>query len=347
MKRALDGSRPENAGFIRNGAYLAVIFLTDEDDCSPAATIAGTSTMGTSIFSLPSNQVGPGDFRCQPQYAYKCDSGQIAPTQTGTMACPPGGNGGNTCTPYTGCVPRVSTPQMVDQNAYLADPASYFSFLATVKDPSQIVIAEIIGTQQNGSSPIDPGTGKAAIVTGALNTPFQQANALQPSCQATINGNSAIARPGIRLASFLGNFSAERGRMYTICQGDYSAALKDIGNTLFNAISPCLEGNIDTTAAFPAPGSQPDCTVSDVQNANTAGQTEQIIPPCTLSTAPTVAACTNDACVAAGSTKPCWYVVSNPTACAGTPTGLELHVARTSPPPAGDTVEVACATKPM
>ncbi len=34
MKRSLDGSRIENTGFIRDGAFLAVVFLTDEDDAS-------------------------------------------------------------------------------------------------------------------------------------------------------------------------------------------------------------------------------------------------------------------------------------------------------------------------
>src|SRR5262249_31449914 len=34
MKRALDGSRSENAGFLRPEAFLAVVILTDEDDCS-------------------------------------------------------------------------------------------------------------------------------------------------------------------------------------------------------------------------------------------------------------------------------------------------------------------------
>src|SRR5512135_1990238 len=34
MKRALDGSRPENAGFLRDDANLVVVLLTDEDDCS-------------------------------------------------------------------------------------------------------------------------------------------------------------------------------------------------------------------------------------------------------------------------------------------------------------------------
>ena len=49
------------------GAFLAVIILTDEDDCLGART--------TSLFDLlDATQVGPGDFRCQPIYAYECDS---------------------------------------------------------------------------------------------------------------------------------------------------------------------------------------------------------------------------------------------------------------------------------
>src|SRR5690606_11799852 len=34
MRRALDGSVAENAGFLRADAVLGVVFLTDEDDCS-------------------------------------------------------------------------------------------------------------------------------------------------------------------------------------------------------------------------------------------------------------------------------------------------------------------------
>ena len=34
MRRALDGSNPDNDGFLRNDAVLGVVVLTDEDDCS-------------------------------------------------------------------------------------------------------------------------------------------------------------------------------------------------------------------------------------------------------------------------------------------------------------------------
>jgi len=124
MKRALDGSRPENRGFVRAGATLAIVMLTDEDDCS---------VKDTSIFGLGSATAGPGDFRCQPLYAYRCDSSISA-------------NGPGS---YTGCVPRV--------DSYLADPASYVSFLTTVKEPSRLVVAGLIGDVNADSN------GKVAI----------------------------------------------------------------------------------------------------------------------------------------------------------------------------------------
>ncbi len=192
MKRALDGSRPENAGFIRPTASLAIVFLTDEDDCSAA---------DNSIFMLGSAASGPGDFRCQPLFAYSCDQ-PISASAGGT---------------YTNCHTRTGS--------YLQDPAYYYQFLTTLKDPSAITVAMIAGNPET------------TIMTGMLTTPFTQTLALLPSCTATINGNAAIARPGNRLADFLNRFGAH-GLFYTACQGDYSSALADIGQHLTAIIAP-------------------------------------------------------------------------------------------------------------
>jgi hypothetical protein len=300
MKRALDSSRPENAGFIRNGAYLAVIFLTDEDDCS---------VKDTSIFSLGSGATGPGDFRCQPLYAYKCDSGAISASGPGT---------------YTGCTPRT--------DSYLQDPAFYFQFLTSVKPPEQIVVAAVIGDPKLDMN------GKANIGTGPITTPFNQTLALLPSCNAVINGNATIGRPGIRLASFLANFGSNRGKTYSICQSDYTPALKDIGNTLFNAISPCLEGDVDTRDIDPATGTQLDCTVTDVQNAGTSSQTSTLLPACKMS-GPTT--------VDPSSTVPCWFADQSVANCPTTTTHYEINFKRNSPPATGTTTEVECAICPV
>ncbi len=298
MKRALDGTNPGNAGFIRDDAFLAVIILTDEDDASVA---------DPSVFALPTSQVGTEDFRLQPLYAYQCDQP--------ITAAPPGAN-------YTDCVPVVGS--------YLQDTAYYTSFLASIKDPSQLVVALIAGGQQDGSPP------SSSIATGPLMIgTASQPMALQPSCNAMINGENAIARPAIRLFDFVSQFS-DHGLYQTICTGDYTPALTAIGDLLATAISPCLEGAIDTTDGDPNnPGTQLQCTVSEVAGDGS----ETVLAPCAMQDAMTPAA---------GTATPCWYVVEDDAQCSSTQSHLTL---KTDPeqmtlPPDSSTV-VSCATLPQ
>jgi hypothetical protein len=293
MKKALDGSRAENANFLRPGAYLAVIFLTDEDDCS---------VKDKSMFSLDMSQVGPGDFRCQPYFAYTCDT---------PFSATAGGS-------YANCKTRT--------DSYLQTPKFYYDFLTGLKASGQVVVAVLGGDPK---SDID--------MTGAITMPFMQTLALLPSCTATINGNFAIGRPGLRLNDFVKMFG-DHGLYSTICQSDYSQTLADIGTLLFNSISPCLDGAVASTDIDPvAPGLQLDCNVSDIVNLNTPQQSETSIPRCAMQDANTPDA---------GGARPCWWVKSDPAACVAPTSGLELHVERTNAPPAGDNIKVECAVKP-
>jgi hypothetical protein len=310
MKRALTpmgmpGARPENAGFIRDGAYLAVIFLTDEDDAS---------VKDKTVFTLSDAQVGGrNDYRVQPLFAYQCDAA-LSPSQGGT---------------YKNCTSRT--------DSYLQDPNFYDQFLSSVKDPAQIVVAAIAAPPPGlMTNDVPPQTAMSNdITTGQLtlngNT---QALALEPSCTATINGNPAIGRPAVRLASFIKNFG-DRGKFYTICQDDYSAALTDIGNTLFNAISPCLEGPVDPADAdLKNPGIQLQCTVSEVLNAGTTKEVATAMPTCQMQDATTPSTSTP---------QPCWWVRQNPASCPAPDTGYELNFVRSMAPAPGTTVEVECA----
>ena len=305
MKRSLDGSRIENTGFIRDGAYLAIIFLTDEDDAS---------TKDSSVFSLADATVGGrNDYRVQPLFAYGCDTA-ISPSAGGT---------------YTNCIPRL--------DSYLRDPAYYSQFLSSVKDPAQLVVAAIAGpppgVMTNDSPPVTAMANNIQVGPLLLGGNTQQL-ALQPSCSATINGNPAIGRPGVRLASFVNSFG-DRGRYYTICQSDYSAALTDIGKTLFNAISPCLEGAVDPADADPNnPGIQLQCTVNEVLNAGTMSETSTLMPACPMQDAMTPAA---------NGPRPCWWVDKNAASCPAPDTGLELNFVRTGAAAPGTTVDVECA----
>jgi len=287
IEKALDGSHPENDGFLRPGAYLAVIILTDEDDASVA---------DPAIFGLDANAVGPGDFRAQPMYAYDCDRA-IDGTTPGS---------------YHGCTVRTGS--------YLADPAGFATFLAGLKSPGQVVVGVIGG---------DP---KPDIETGAITTPFTQSLALLPSCTATINGNYAIGRPGLRLADFADRFG-DHGLYDTVCQPDYSQTLADIGDLLFASVSPCLEGDVAYDPAKPT--EQPDCVVSDVVGLNTSSQTETVVQVC-----PMLDATTPDP----SGPRPCWWVAQDTASC---PDGshLDLHVERDQAPPTGDNVQVSCVVQ--
>jgi hypothetical protein len=300
MKRALDSSRPENAGFVRDGAFLAVVILTDEDDCSTKDGAAGSA-----LFSLNAATVGPDDFRCQPQFAYNCDT-PISPTAAAT---------------YTNCKVRT--------DSYLQDPDAYADFLGTIKDPNQLVVALIAG---------DPET---TIMTGPLTQGgVTQTLALQPSCTATIGGATALGRPGIRLNQFVANFG-DHGLFSSVCQPDYTDALAKVGELLFKEVSPCLDGKLDVADSDPNnPGTQLDCTVSDVQNLNTTTQTSTLIPACRM---------TAEGVEDPSSPKPCWYTQSDAAMCTGpTETGLKIVFDRNNQaPPIGTTTQVACATTPQ
>jgi hypothetical protein len=217
MKRALDGTRLENAGFLRPTADVGVVILTDEDDCSVA---------DPALFSLDPATAGPGDFRCQPLFAYDCDPA-ISATQPGT---------------YTNC--KVKT------GSYLHDPAEYHDFLTALAGDGNVFVSVIGG---------DPST---TIQTIDVSTPFAPSLALGPSCSMTINGNAASAKPGDRLNDLVSRLGGQ-GMYATVCQSDYSTTLVQIAQFVAQAESPCLRGAIDIKDTDPAnPGLQPACTVT-------------------------------------------------------------------------------------
>ncbi len=115
MRRALDGSVAENAGFLRPDARLAVVFVTDEDDCS---------VIDPAIFNeLLVGEFGPPtDFRCF-LHGVVCEDDQ--PAELGAQR---------------GCVARQDSP-------YVADVGEYVEFLRGLKryPERDILVAGIIG----------------------------------------------------------------------------------------------------------------------------------------------------------------------------------------------------------
>ncbi len=124
MRRALDGARPENAGFLRDDALLVVVFLTDEDDCSAADPL---------LYAEFATQYGPfGSFRCFA-FGASCDQPN------------------STLGPHTGCVAGDGGGAM-----YAVD--EYAAFLDALKGgPGRVVIGGLVPPEQPVEVIQEPG----------------------------------------------------------------------------------------------------------------------------------------------------------------------------------------------
>ncbi len=141
MRRSLNGSNPENNGFLRDNAFLAVIIISDEDDCSVErnemfSTAASQDSIDSELGFLSS-------FRCF-EFGVQCDPD--TPRSTG---------------PRDNCVARENSDYMYNVNEYA-------NFLKTLKDdPGQIIVAGIIGPpspvavglNDSGEPTLDPSCG--------------------------------------------------------------------------------------------------------------------------------------------------------------------------------------------
>lgn len=116
MRRAL--SAPQADSFLREHAYLVVVIVTDEDDCS---------AKNTDVFNaqrqLLNSELGPAkSFRCF-EFGVECE-------QVGDVRAPGG---------RSGCVPRDDSPYLYDVNEYV-------DFLYGLKNsPRQVLVATIAG----------------------------------------------------------------------------------------------------------------------------------------------------------------------------------------------------------
>jgi hypothetical protein len=208
VKRALNNN-PSNAGFLRSSAYLAVVILGDEDDCSIAHG---------SLLTTDTSQLGPlQSFRCT-RYGVTCDQGGQTPDAMNQIG------------PKDSCHSNES-------KQYLTDVQRYVDFLKGLKsDPSQVIVADIGG----------PPTPVATVLNAPPGT-TQQIPSLAHSCTYTGGNNEVeVADPTVRVNQFLAGFP-NRSTFSTICQQDLSGALEQIAELLRTVIgSPCIDGRLAT-----------------------------------------------------------------------------------------------------
>jgi hypothetical protein len=225
IRAALDPSNSANVGFLRDDANLAVVILTDEDDCSLQDPV---------MLNFDPDRFGPMEsFRCT-RYGVTCDEGG---TTTDAM---------NQVGPKTSCHQNASS--------YLADVhALAYELQSRKTDPSQVLVAAIAGTPSPVAVELRPPAGSS--------TPMP---ALAHSCEYAGNDGPAVADPAVRLAEFVSQLGT-RGAFESVCNADLTLPLTQIGLSTRQMMGDgCLAVTLaDTRADLPGIQSMCEATLED------------------------------------------------------------------------------------
>jgi hypothetical protein len=277
------GSAPaENQGFLRPEGILAVIMLTNEDDCSASP---GTGPGGeiplfdTTVNTNMASQLGPpANFRCN-EFGHLCSKGSSSAMHPDRSAP---GNGVTAMVTYDAC-------RSNDQEGYLLGVVDTAYRLKSLKaDPAQVAIISI----QAPSSPYTvtwkaPGTPDSSC--GAASCPWPQ---IAHACTAS---DGSFGDPGVRTAELVEQFG-DNGLVLPICGDDFASSM-DLAATLLKsrAMAPCLPGPIGSNAA----GTRADCNVTEHYVDANGTPIDKEIPSCTDN----------------GNTAPCWQLTVAVPAC--------------------------------
>jgi hypothetical protein len=197
---------PENEGFLRPNALLAIVLLTNEDDC--------TAPPGSPLFDTISNLTldsplgPPGNFRCN-EFGHLC-RGQRPPRRAPTGSV-------TDMVTLEDCVPD-------DVNGMLTPVARLVAQLRALKpDPdAQILVAAIAGPR--------------APYTVKWRTPFLMDTGPWPEmAHACVSAGASQADPAVRIGAFVDAFGGN-GAWQNICNDSF--ALQAIASRIGELITP-------------------------------------------------------------------------------------------------------------
>jgi hypothetical protein len=277
------GPPAENADFLRPDAYLVIVMITNEDDCSASLGPGPNNRIAlfdTSANSNLASQLGPpANFRCN-EFGHLCDDG------SGTFAHP------NRNAPNNDVAATVMYPSCRSNEAepYLLGVADTAARIKSLKsDPSQVLVAAITGP----AMPYTVGW-KAPSTTdtscGAASCPWPQ---IAHSCTAS---DGSFADPSVRIVEFVNQFGAN-GLVLPICSDNFGPSLDRIA-MLINAQlqPPCITQKV----AMKAGTQEPDCAVVSHTANGTGGFIDKAVPWC-----------------GSGASAPCWQLTAGGQGCGG------------------------------
>jgi hypothetical protein len=277
--QALKNPPPANQGFLRVGAQLVVLWVTDEDDCS--------ADPNTDLFD-PAQTANYGallSYRCT-QYGIACGHPPMLP--------PYGSSNG----PLMDCHGATAAEggKLFEVSRY-TDLFTRPSSMGGVKtDPSMVILAAIVAdtgdveTLQVDPNPQPPGPYQTC--PGPVDGKTCAA-VLQHSCIAAQN-TQFFGDPAVRITDVVS--AAKNHQLTSICDTSYLAALQGLGQQIIaNVPGSCLGPLVDPR--------HPDCLVEDVIEKSDGSSMAISLP----------------ACAANGNAAPCWSVTSSPVCDPNTP----------------------------
>ncbi|HVI03718.1 MAG TPA: hypothetical protein VM869_33730, partial [Enhygromyxa sp.] len=232
-------------GFLRAGAILAVVFLTDEVDCS-------YNKDWSTIFLTEGNKVFWSDPTAESPTAAVCWNAGVE--------CDGDPSGYDTCDAVDKDVNGSITESPSD--AVLHPMSRYVDLLQGIEeykqelDPNQEVIVALIGGVDSSGQPFYAEVGNT-------DPAFQEEFGIGPGCQAPNPldpENPISAVPPVRLRDLVDEFTPDN--MFSICESDYTPALAAIANRIGDQIQPacytqCVRDTEPATELV-----EPECTVA-------------------------------------------------------------------------------------
>ena len=250
-----------NAGFIRDDAFLAIIWITNEDDCS--------APPDSQLFDPNQNTVtdplGPlASFRCT-EFGITCDGLTANGGRIPRMA------GG----PYANCRSNDALAG-ADPKHSLVPIQFYIDYFQRVKSlPPHVIGAAVAAQTEPFAVSIDQMTSFPA---------------LNHSCSSS---NGTFGDPAVRMKQVIDSLG-NLGTFTSICQNSYQDAMSVIANLIGRQLGrQCIDGiladkSMNYTAPIPTPQNgvvvdpnSVSCTVEDVQYAGTPQQKQLgVLKPC-------------------------------------------------------------------
>jgi hypothetical protein len=273
------GINEANNGFLRPNAYLAIVLITDEDDCSAN----NDDTKNDDMFNM-STKRDVGDttsLRCAAR-GHLC-GGDVIPNYDSSA----GGVGYTGTTPFshpfTDCSAKdqrlINNDPKNPDYVYLPlidvqDVINNINFTKGAMAQQKILVSGIIGwppdpavdknlpasLQQNANYRIDKDSTSLPASQQSL---WDYMPICSDPTQKSADGNIYKAYGGLRLKKFIDAFG-DKGKAFSICNSDFSGAMKQIGDAIVQVLKPgCVPYPLIDSDPTTPNITEPECQVVD------------------------------------------------------------------------------------